>query len=122
MRLNVDRTWYERNVGLEEGAEVSAGPLTPDTLMAELAHVRGQRECGGTRQALAWLINLRRRERQLSLEGLAEKADIDLRELWCIEQAEEMDLAPRTVYQLAEVLHLPAAKLMQLSGLTTEQD
>ena len=122
MRLNLNREWFARRAELEGDLEVAAGLSTADALIAETARARREGRSEGTLLAFARLINLKRRERRLTLEALAEQADIDLEELCAIERGELSDPPPRTVYKLAEVLHLPPGKLMQLSGLTEARD
>lgn len=74
------------------------------------------------RTAFAKLIELRRRERRMSVEQLAQRADIDLGEVVGLERGDPSTPEPRTVYKLAAVLELPQDKLMQLSGLTKPKD
>jgi len=68
------------------------------------------------------LIQLRRRERRLSLEKLAEMSRVDIGELVNIEQDPEYEPRPRTVHQLAGVLGLPKRPLVKLSNLTQVHD
>ncbi len=68
------------------------------------------------------LIKFARRERQMSVEKLAKKADVDLSELIAIERKEEVIPTPRTVFQLAKTLHLSMRKLMVISGLAETRD
>jgi len=75
-----------------------------------------------TKTAFIRLLQLARRERRLSLEQLAQKADIDLGELVKIEADESFKPTPRTIHQLAEFLKLPAKKLMVLAGLLQVKD
>jgi len=86
-------------------AEVSATPLVE-----------------ATKAAFVRLLQLARRERRLTLEALAEKADVDLAELVKIETDESFKPTPRTVHQLAAFLKLPAKKLMVLAGLLKVKD
>lgn len=122
MKLNLDKEWFARQAAMEEDGEVAAGLPTADFLFAEAAQARRPRECEGTHLAFARLINLKRRESKLSLEQLADRADIELEELWAIERGQMADPEPRTVYQLAAALRLPPKKLMQLSGVTEASD
>ena len=68
------------------------------------------------------LIEFARRARGLSLERLAEKADIDLAELVALECDEDIAPTRRTVYQLAMLLQLDTTKLMVLAGLADAAD
>jgi transcriptional regulator with XRE-family HTH domain len=66
-------------------------------------------------------IDLARRQRKLTIEALAEAADIDLPELVGIL---ESNAAPstRTVYKLAMVLGVSSRKLLELAGLAEVRD
>jgi len=68
------------------------------------------------------LIEFARRARGLSVEKLAEEADVDLAELVALERDEDVAPTPRTVYQLATVLQLDTGKLMVLAGLADVED
>jgi HTH-type transcriptional regulator, competence development regulator len=73
------------------------------------------------RSAFTRFIDLARRQRKLTLEALAEAADIDLGELVGIME----DHAPpstRAVYNIASVLEVPTRKLLELSGLADVRD
>lgn len=63
------------------------------------------------------LIEYARRAKNLSVEELADRADVDLAEVVDIERHEDAVPAPRTVYQLATVLELPAGMLAEVAGL-----
>jgi HTH-type transcriptional regulator, competence development regulator len=75
-----------------------------------------------TKTAFVRLLHLLRRERHLSLEQLAQKADVDLAELVKIETDESFKPTPRTVHQLSAFLKIPAKKLMVLAGLLQVKD
>jgi transcriptional regulator with XRE-family HTH domain len=63
------------------------------------------------------LIEFARRERGLSVEALANAASVDLAEVVAIETEHDVVPNPRTVFQLAQVLKLPASRLTELAGL-----
>lgn len=63
------------------------------------------------------LIELARRKKGLSVEELADKADVDLAEIVDIETNIAIVPQVRTVFQLANVLDLPSARLMEVAGL-----
>jgi transcriptional regulator with XRE-family HTH domain len=68
------------------------------------------------------LIEYARRERGFSLETLARQADVDLAAVVEIERDPKAVPEPRTVRRLADVLMLPAVKLMVLAGLAQPRD
>lgn len=74
------------------------------------------------RTAFSTLISYRRREFKLSVEELADKAQVDIEELLAIEDTPEYRPEPRTVFQLARVLKLPSEQLMILSGNARAKD
>jgi transcriptional regulator with XRE-family HTH domain len=122
MKFNTDRKWLERRAEQEDRHFISVGGLisTLDpTCQAEISSVPNVET---TKTAFVRLLQLARRERRLSLEQLAEKADVDLAELLKIETDETFTPALRTVHQLAAVLDLPAKKLMVLAGLLQIKD
>lgn len=63
-----------------------------------------------------------RRNHGLSIEELAEKAEIDEIELINIEEDVRHSPEPRSVYQLARCFRLPQKQLMQLAGLAQARD
>ena len=56
------------------------------------------------------------------MEGLAEKAKVDLAEVVSIEQNDDHTPATRTIFQLAEALGLPSAKLLEIAGLVEAKE
>ena len=69
------------------------------------------------KSAFGRLVELRRRERGLAAECLAERADLELADVIELEHGVAESPEPRTVFKLAEVLGLPIGGLMQLAGL-----
>ena len=68
------------------------------------------------------LVNLMRRNKQLSLEQLAQDLDVEVFELVEIEDDVRYSPDPRTVYQIANYFKISRAKLMQISGLCQAND
>jgi HTH-type transcriptional regulator, competence development regulator len=122
MKFNTDRKWLERRAEQEDRHFISVGGLTSTldpTCQTEIASVPNVET---TKTAFVRLLQLARRERRLSIEKLAEKADVDLAELVKIETDETFTPGLRTVSQLASILELPAKKLMVLAGLLQAKD
>ena len=73
------------------------------------------------RTAFTRFVDLARRQRKLTVEALANEADLDLGELVTIMEA---NAAPstRAVYKLATVLGVSMRKLLELSGLAEARD
>ncbi len=72
--------------------------------------------------AFSRFVQLARRNRRLTVEKLAEDADIELRELVSIEESVNYKPDLRTVYQLANYFGVQRAKLLQVAGLTMPKD
>ena len=62
-------------------------------------------------------VEFGRRRLRLTLEELAERADVDIEELVRIERGECATPGARTVHNLAQVFHLPAAAVAEVAGL-----
>lgn len=73
----------------------------------------------GVKSAFARLVEYARRKRGLSVEQLAEQADVDLESIVEIETKASAMPDARTVYQLAKTLRLAPNTLMEVAGLTT---
>ena len=123
LKFNTDRKWLERRADQEDQHFISVGglisTLDPTCQMQASASIPIVET---TKTAFVRLLQLTRKDRRLSLEKLAEKADVDLAELLKIENDESFMPGPRTVHQLASVLDLPAKKLMVLAGLLQAKD
>lgn len=115
---NRNDNWLLKMADIEDNCELAAGGLAHELGML----ARSRAAPSVARTAFAKLIELRRRERRLSVEQLAQRADIDLGEVVGLERGDACTPEPRTVYKLAAVLELPEEKLMQLSGLTKAKD
>ena len=117
---NTNKEWLLRMADAEDNCELAVGGLAHELGLLEQPE---QSFAPPTRGAFARLIELRRREQRLSVEELAEKADVELPELLDIEHG-ELTSPPevRTVFNLATTLKLPQQRLMQLAGLAEAKD
>jgi transcriptional regulator with XRE-family HTH domain len=122
MKFNTDRKWLERRAEQEDRHFISVGGLISTLDPTCQTEVASTPSVETTKTAFVRLLQLARRERRLTLEKLAEKADVDLAELVKIETDETFTPALRTVHQLASTLDLPAKKLMVLAGLLQVKD
>jgi HTH-type transcriptional regulator, competence development regulator len=118
MRLERSKEWWLSRARREGGGAVSAGMLAFDPGPEERA-ASGPDE---TRIAFGRFVNLMRRRRGLSLEKLAEEADLDASELLIIEQSSSYVPEPRTVFRLAQTFDVPQRSLMELAGLAVAND
>lgn len=119
MKLNITKDWCEKMARREAGAEVAAGLLAIDPVFNESVSEDSSDEA---RFVLQRFIELGRRSKELSVEQLAEEADIEISELINIESDIHHLPEPRTLYQLANVFDVSQGKLMELSGLTNAKD
>jgi HTH-type transcriptional regulator, competence development regulator len=123
MKFKISKKWLLKAALKEDKMPVSAGAFTFDMVANDAEEKQmmvAEESC--TYLSFGRLINLRRRERGLTLESLAEMVSIDLDELVGIEQMSGCTPEPRTVCQLAEVLKLPEQRLVQLSGCVEKKD
>ena len=122
MKFNRHRNWLVKRAEQEDRHFISVGGLISRIDPEWQAEVSATPLVEATKAAFVRLLQLARRERRLTLEALADKADVDLAELVKIETDESFKPTPRTVHQLAAFLKLPAKKLMVLAGLSQVKD
>jgi transcriptional regulator with XRE-family HTH domain len=108
--------WLAAMAEAEEGfPSFSVGGLACDlgsALPTPAAEARG---------AFTRFIDLARRQRKLTVEALAESADVDLTDLVGIMKGAAAP-STRTVYKLAKVLGVSTRKLLELAGLAEVRD
>lgn len=121
-KSDLDQTWKQGGCRRLDRHFISVGGLISTLDPTCQADITSVAKVETTKTAFVRLLQLARRQRRLSLEQLAEKADVDLAELLKIETDETFTPALRTVHQLASVLDLPAKKLMVLAGLLQMKD
>lgn len=120
MKINIPKDWCIRMAGLEGDAEIGAGLLARDPAFdGELAPGN---EMAGTSIAFGRFIRLMRRSKELSVEKLADDADVDVAELLSIEENANYKPALRTVHQLAAFFDVQKSSLLQVAGLTVPRD
>lgn len=110
------RDWLKKMADAEDQCNcVSVGGLASDLGMLRPTEPNKPR-------VLGHLIELTRRSRRMSIEKLADKADVDLGELLAIEQNDDSIPTQRTVFQIAKELKYSTSKLMILAGLVDDHD
>jgi transcriptional regulator with XRE-family HTH domain len=120
MKLDISKEWIQRMIALEGDLAVGAGENAHDpTADSFMTYSSG---AGKTHLALSRFVQLMRREQGITVDRLAELADVDALELLSIEQNFEFTPEPRTVYQLANYFHVSKSRLMQISGLASKRD
>ena len=104
--------WLKRAAAAEEACRsFSVGGLAADLGLLPSAST-------GVKSAFSRLVEYARRKQGLSVERLAEQADVDLESIVEIETKASAVPDARTVYQLAKILRLTPNTLMEVAGLT----
>lgn len=111
-----------RMAQLEGDAEIGAGRLAIDPVFdgETTSAVAGDDE--GPNIAFGRFVSLMRRQRGLSLEKLADDADVDMTDLVEIESDPHHKPELRTAYQLANYFNVSRSSLLQVAGLTEPKD
>lgn len=121
MKINIAKEWCLKMAELEDDSEINAGLLAIDPIFdGDVLPI--EETSGELSIAFGRFVRLMRRNRGLTIEKLADDADIDVVELVGIEDDTHYKPDPRTVYQLANFFDVPRAKLMEISGLTVPRD
>lgn len=118
MRIVRSKEWWIAKARSEGHSAVGAGPHAfepSDTLPTSPTSEE-------TRLAFGRFISLMRRQRRLSVERLAELADVEVVDIVSIEDDLRYVPDPRTVYKLADIFSLSQPRLMQLAGLAIATD
>jgi len=119
MRLERSKEWWIARARAEGDAVIGAGMLARDPVSDDQPAVAIAEE---NRIAFGRFINLMRRQEGYSIEALADKAEVDARELLVIEDDVHYVPGPRTVFKLAQMFGVSQPRLMQLAGLTAAND
>lgn len=117
MKLKVTKSMARNMAKLEDGYSVTAGCLDTESFFKEVEQ-RGVTTLHKEKYAgvLSRLISLARRAEGLTREQLAERADVDIIEVFQIE--EDVNIVPESIViaRIAKTLNLPVGKLQQLAG------
>jgi transcriptional regulator with XRE-family HTH domain len=120
MKIEFTKEWCMEMAQLEADAEIGAGSLAIDPVFdGEAASVSAPEE---TSFAFSRFVRLARRSRGLTVETLAERADVEVVELVTIEENSQYKPDLRTVYQLANFFGVQRTNLLQVAGLTAPKD
>jgi len=120
MTTETPPAWSLAMARSEMGFDIAAGSLAIDPIAAEGLPENDNAE--ESRLALSRFVTLMRRKEGISIEALADKADIEVGELLAIEKDAHHAPEVRTIYKLAMVFGVSQKKLMGLSGLTRPKD
>lgn len=121
MTIRIDKDWCLKMAQLEDGAEIGAGLAALDPTF-DLQPVAEPQAATDINIAFGRFIQLMRRQQKLSLEKLAEDADVEIVELVAIEDDTHHKPEVRTVYQLATYFNVSRTNLLQVAGLTAPKD
>ena len=122
MNLRISKEWCMRMAQLEGDAEIGAGHWTIDPVSHGETPVVVDRDDERLNFVFGRLVNLMRRRRGVTLEQLAEDADVPVTELVEIESDTRFRPALRTTYQLANYFNMPPSGFMQVAGLTARKN
>jgi HTH-type transcriptional regulator, competence development regulator len=124
MKIEFTKEWCLRMADLEaQASAVDAGIGVPAADLEKVNHVEASTVTDlDPNIAFGRFVRLMRRNKKLSLEKLAEDAQVEVTELVEIEEDARHRPDPRTVFQLAHHFGLPTSKLMQLAGLRQPKD
>jgi DNA-binding XRE family transcriptional regulator len=121
MKYNISKDWCARMASNEDGGEIGAGILAVDPFFETVSSVNTA-TVDEPNIAFGRFISLMRRKHRLTIEALAQEADLDTLALIEIEEDTRYKPEVRTVYQLANYFDVPRPKLMQIAGLTAPKD
>lgn len=125
MKIEHTQEWWLMQVDREGDQIVSAGLASRDPRQDEQPQSVApavQSAAEETRIAFGRFVTLMRRQRALSIEKLAETAELDVGELVSIEDDLHYMPEPRTVFRLAQAFDVSQQRLMQLAGLASADD
>ena len=111
--MEFSKEWCLYRANLESDLEIGAG-LTAFDPIFDFEKVQNT---GEPSIAFSRFVSLMRRKKGLTLEKLAQDADIEVTELIEIEEDNHHKPELRTVYQLANYFDVPRQNLIQLAGL-----
>ena len=121
MNISIPMDWSLRMAHLEADAEIGAGAAARDPVF-DGEEAFAQQAGDEPSVAFGRFVSLMRRRQRLTLEKLAEDADVEIVDLVEIEGDARHRPEPRTVYQLASFFGVPTDGLLQIAGLTAPRD
>lgn len=127
MEMLISQDWLRRKVESDPDMDTEAGPSLNMLesigmfLPAELTPT-DENKVVSLVQAFGVLVRQLRRQKQWTVDELAQRARVDAEDLRQIERDPQYRPRPRVVHQLAAVFGMPERSLMKLSGATITQD
>jgi transcriptional regulator with XRE-family HTH domain len=121
MKIEYTKEWCMRMAALEGDAAIGVGPFAVDPTFEY--EPRAEPDVADTTNVVfGRFVRLMRRRHGLTVEKLAEDADVEVTELVEIEDDARHKPEPRTVFQLAHFFRVPEGNLLQIAGLTSPKD
>jgi transcriptional regulator with XRE-family HTH domain len=116
MKLERSKAWWISKAAQEGDSPISAG----GGAIGDVSHAPANAD--EERIAFGMFVRLMRRRKGMSVERLAEEAQLDVSEILIIEDDHHHVPEPRTVFQLARTFQVAPKRLMQLAGLASAND
>jgi len=115
----ISADWSKKMLALDEHVTPGAGPLAERPIVdPDAVSLRAEE----TRLVFGHFVNVARRTRGMSIEKLADDADVEIGELLSIEQDPHYEPDIRAVWGLSKALNLSQPKLMELAGLAVPKE
>jgi len=126
MKMKITPEWLLKNADRDQDLEVAAGFLSDEKLEVVYGSQKQEQEeqiedIESRLTALSKLINIRRRIQGWTLEQLADKADVDLQDVVCLEQGIPVHLSVRTIHKLSGVLNQSVRRIREIFGRGTRK-
>ena len=122
MKIEISKDWCVRMAQHEGDTEIGVGRLAIDPVFDGERVPADVGEEESPNVAFGRFVNLMRRRRGISLEQLADDADVDMGDLVDIERDPHHRPELRTTYQLANYFKVSQAGLLQVAGLAAPKD
>lgn len=118
MKVPINRQWCMEMALREGDAEMGAGLVETLFEHGRSPLVAPEAEEPPAPSGFGRLVNLLRRKRRVTLEGVAGEVGVELADLMALEQDPHHIPHLRTAYLLADFFGLPLARVLQLAGLS----
>lgn len=117
-----DREWLRRMADAEElSGSIAVGGLAADLGVLRKCEQPGDSESVTAAIALAKLVEFWRRKHELTVEGLAKRANLSEVDVLSVESGELIP-EPRVLRELSEVLFVSYTKLLHVAGYVSRRD
>lgn len=115
--MKITEAMAAKIAAFEDGESISAGSLTSETFAKQVANAAlANSPPESYLPVLRRVISMARRDAEMSIQQLSERAEVDAVEVLAIEEDNAYSPEPRAVSKIAKALNLPSGKLLQLAG------